>query len=166
MGTARQIARRHKEAIALGNDPKAERDNYRAMPTLSEFFHQTYVPFIKRHKKSWDKDVQRFTQYIEPRLGKIRYCDLRAREIQQVLFDMLEGRIHGQQYAPSTCNRALAILKTMGRYALRQDVLEKNEADKIPLLKENNQRTRFLTPMRSEGSSTLRHDTPIRQPGD
>ncbi|HCQ4512507.1 TPA: hypothetical protein OKW84_004664, partial [Escherichia coli] len=71
------------------------------------------------------KDVQRFTQYIEPRLGKIRYCDLRAREIQQVLFDMLEGRIHGQQYAPSTCNRALAILKTMGRYALRQDVLEK-----------------------------------------
>lgn len=78
---------------------------------------------------------------------------------------MLEGRIHGQQYAPSTCNRALAILKTMGRYALRQDVLEKNEADKIPLLKENNQRTRFLTPMRSEGSSTLRHDTPIRQPG-
>ncbi|NUD39425.1 hypothetical protein HUC27_24280, partial [Escherichia coli] len=53
-------------------------------------------------------------------------------------------RIHGQQYAPSTCNRALAILKTMGRYALRQDVLEKNEADKIPLLKENNQRTRFF----------------------
>lgn len=50
VGTARQIARRHKEAIALGNDPKAERDNYRAMPTLSEFFHQTYVPFIKRHK--------------------------------------------------------------------------------------------------------------------
>lgn len=144
VGTARQIARRHKEAIALGNDPKAERDNYRAMPTLSEFFHQTYVPFIKRHKKSWDKDVQRFTQYIEPCLGKIRYCDLRAREIQQVLFDMLEGRIHGQQYAPSTCNRALAILKTMGRYALRQDVLEKNEADKIPLLKENNQRTRFF----------------------
>ncbi|GCM52765.1 metal-dependent hydrolase [Escherichia coli] len=67
VGTARQIARRHKEAIALGNDPKAERDNYRAMPTLSEFFHQTYVPFIKRHKKSWDKDVQRFTQYIVPR---------------------------------------------------------------------------------------------------
>ncbi|HCE0308723.1 hypothetical protein LGR62_10145 [Escherichia coli] len=57
---------------------------------------------------------------------------------------MLEGRIHGQQYAPSTCNRALAILKTMGRYALRQDVLEKNEADKIPLLKENNHRTRFF----------------------
>ncbi|MGT7859506.1 Arm DNA-binding domain-containing protein, partial [Escherichia coli] len=85
VGTARQIARRHKEAIALGNDPKAERDNYRAMPTLGEFFHQTYVPYIKRHKKSWDKDVQRFTQYIEPRLGKIRYCDLRAREIQQVL---------------------------------------------------------------------------------
>lgn len=50
VGTARQIARRHKEAIALGNDPKAERDNYRAMPTLGEFFHQTYVPYIKRHK--------------------------------------------------------------------------------------------------------------------
>lgn len=141
---ARQAARRHKETIARGLDPKAERDNYRAMPTLSEFFHQTYLPFIKRHKKSWDKDVQRFTQYIEPRLGRTRYCDLKARDIQQVVFDMLEGRLHGQPYAPSTCNRALAILKTMGRYALRQDVLEKNEADKIPLLREDNQRTRFF----------------------
>lgn len=77
---------------------------------------------------------------------------------------MLEGRIHGQQYAPSTCNRALAILKTMGRYALRQDVLEKNEADKIPLLKENNHRTRFLTLMRSGESLMLRLDNPIKLP--
>ncbi|EKN3392636.1 site-specific integrase [Yersinia enterocolitica] len=144
VGTARQIARRHKEAIALGHDPKAERDNYRAEPTLSEFFHQTYLPYTKRHKKSWDKDVQRYTDYIEPRLGKLRYRELRARDIQQVLFDMLEGRIQGTFYAPATCNRTLAVLKTMGRYALRQDVLETNEADKVPLLRENNQRTRFF----------------------
>ena len=32
----------------------------------------------------------------------------------------------------------------MGRYALRQDVLEKNEADKVSLLREDNQRTRFF----------------------
>lgn len=57
---------------------------------------------------------------------------------------MLEGRIQGAFYAPATCNRTLAVLKTMGRYALRQDVLETNEADKVPLLRENNQRTRFF----------------------
>ncbi len=163
--TARQIARRHKEAIALGNDPKAERDNYRAMPTLSEFFHQTYVPFIKRHKKSWDKDVQRFTQYIEPRLGYVTAIS-GPEEIQQVLFDMLEGRIHGQQYAPSTCNRALAILKTMGRYALRQDVLEKNEADKIPLLKRIISGRAFLMLMRSGQFDTLLPNIPTKLPGD
>lgn len=110
VGTARQIARRHKESIELGNDPKAERDNYRAMPTLSEFFHQTYVPFIKRHKKSWDKDVQRFTQYIESRLGKIRYGDLRAREIQQVLFDIVGYLPQRQFYTIAYIESILLIL--------------------------------------------------------
>lgn len=142
--TARQIARKHKESIALGHDPKQERDNYRAEPTLSEFFHQTYLPYIKRHKKSWDRDLQRYSDYIEPRLGKIRYTDLKARDIQQMLFDMLEGRVREEPYAPSTCNRTLAILKTMGRYAVRIDALPTNEADKIPLLREDNQRTRFF----------------------
>ncbi|MGL4985463.1 MAG: tyrosine-type recombinase/integrase [Plesiomonas sp.] len=141
---ARQIARKHKETVALGHDPKQERDNYRAEPTLSEFFHQTYLPYIKRHKKSWDRDLQRYSDYIEPRLGKIRYKDLKARDIQQMLFDMLEGRVRDEPYAPSTCNRTLAILKTMGRYAVRIDALPTNEADKIPLLREENQRTRFF----------------------
>lgn len=141
---ARQIARKHKESVALGHDPKQERDNYRAEPTLSEFFHKTYLPYIKRHKKSWDRDLQRYSDYIEPRLGKIRYKDLKARDIQQMLFDMLEGRVRDEPYAPSTCNRTLAILKTMGRYVVRIDALPTNEADKIPLLREENQRTRFF----------------------
>lgn len=112
-------------------------------PLSVNFSNRPICLFIKRHKKSSDKDVQRFTQYIEPNLGRTRYCDLKVREFQQVVFDMLEGRLHGQPYATSTCNRALAILKTMGRYALQHDVLEKNEVDKIPLLRKDNQRTRF-----------------------
>ncbi|WBM72216.1 Arm DNA-binding domain-containing protein [Buttiauxella sp. WJP83] len=39
VGTARQIVRRHKEVIALRQDLKTERDNYRSESTISEFCH-------------------------------------------------------------------------------------------------------------------------------
>ena len=43
--TARNIARQYKTLVAQGIDPKAERDELstqQAVPTVSEFFHQTY----------------------------------------------------------------------------------------------------------------------------
>ncbi|MEN1933510.1 Arm DNA-binding domain-containing protein [Escherichia coli] len=52
VGTARQIARRHKEAIALEMTPRQSAIIIVRCQRLVSFFHQTYVPFIKRHKKS------------------------------------------------------------------------------------------------------------------
>lgn len=144
IATARKIARKFKAKIAEGIDPKAEKDAYKSQPTLSEFFWNSYLPFIKKHKKSWDKDVQRFRDYIEPKLGSIRYALLKAVEVQGLQFSMADLDKTGKTYSAATCNRTLAVLKTMGKYAVQLEVVERNIAMRIKLLKENNIRTRYL----------------------
>tara|TARA_R110002167_G_scaffold29013_24_gene97069 strand:- start:1262 stop:2458 length:1197 start_codon:yes stop_codon:yes gene_type:complete len=144
VATARKIARRYKSMIAEGIDPKAEKESYKAQPTVSEFFWNTYLPLIKKQKRTWPDDVQRYRDYCEPVIGYLKYTDLNARQVQQLQLD-LSGPIPTREaYANSTCNRAIAVLKTMGNHAVRLGVVDVNEAAKIRLLKEDNARTRFL----------------------
>ena len=103
VATARKIAQKHKTLIAEGIDPKVEKDSYKTMPTLSEFFYKTYLPVIKPRRKSWDKDVQRFSQFIEPRLGDIRFQDLTSMDVlhlQQAIADPKKMK-REVAYAPS-----------------------------------------------------------------
>lgn len=143
VATARKMARKIKTQIAEGADPKAERERAREIPTLSEFFWNTYLPLATKRKSVKD-DIQRFKDYIEPSLGSTRYTDLTAAQIQKLQLTLNSPTRKRKAYAPATCNRALAILKTMGNHAVRLGITNHNEALKIPLLRENNVRTRFL----------------------
>ena len=144
--TARKIAQKHKSLIAEGVDPKVEKDSYKTMPTLSEFFYKTYLPVIKPRRKSWDKDLQRFSQFIEPRLGDIRFQDITSMDVlhlQQAIADPKKMK-REVAYAPSTNNRVIAILKTMSSYALKMGVITVNAALPVSLLKEDNIREKFF----------------------
>ena len=146
VATARKIAQKHKSLIAEGVDPKVEKDSYKTMPTLSEFFYKTYLPVIKPRRKSWDKDLQRFSQFIEPRLGDIRFQDLTSMDVlhlQQAIADPKKMK-REVAYAPSTNNRVIAILKTMSSYALKMGVITVNAALPVSLLKEDNIREKFF----------------------
>lgn len=141
---ARKLARKHLLAIAEGEDPKAQRDAMKDLLTLSEFFWQIHLPLTQSRNRSWDNDRQRFRDLIEPMLGDIRYQDLSVAQVQQFQLAMKDGTGFKRAYAPATCNRALALLKTMGAHAVRLGIVEVNQAGKIQLLREDNIRTRFL----------------------
>lgn len=146
VATARKIAQKHKTLIAEGIDPKVEKDSYKTMPTLSEFFYKTYLPVIKTRKKTWSKDLERFSQFIEPRLGDIRFQDLTSIDVlhlQQAIADPKKMK-REVAYAPSTNNRVIAILKTMSSYALKMGVITVNTALPVSLLKEDNIREKFF----------------------
>jgi len=146
VATARKIAQKHKALIAEGIDPKVEKDSYKTMPTLSEFFYKTYLPVIKTRKKTWSKDLERFSQFIEPRLGDIRFQDLTSIDVlnlQQAIADPKKMK-REVAYAPSTNNRVIAILKTMSSYALKMGVITVNTALPVSLLKEDNIREKFF----------------------
>lgn len=113
--------------------------------TVSQFFWTVYLPYAQQRKRSWDKDKSRFECYIEQTLGQIRYKELKAIQVYQLQANMLAGVGFNQSYSPATCNRALALLKTMGNLAYRWDYLPSNEAMKVSLLKENNHRERYFS---------------------
>lgn len=59
--------------------------------------------------------------------------------------DMLSGEGFTKIFAPVTCNRTLALLKTMGQQAIAWGIIEINQANKIKLLKKDNTRTCYFT---------------------
>ncbi|WP_141710063.1 Arm DNA-binding domain-containing protein, partial [Vibrio splendidus] len=50
INTARQIANDHKREIALGNDPKAMRDEKSNVLTFQEFAELHYLPYARMNK--------------------------------------------------------------------------------------------------------------------
>ncbi len=146
VATARKIAQKHKMLIAEGKGPKVEKDSYKTMPTISEFFHNIYLPVIKGRKKTWDKDLERFNQFVEPQLGNIRLQELTSIDVLQLQQTIADPKKMKREvaYAPSTNNRAIAVLKTMCNYALKMGVITNNVAMPVSLLRENNIRGKFF----------------------
>ena len=140
---ARKISRRHKLLLAEGHDPREDRDGYKGMPTVSEFFYQTYLPLAKTKKKTWNDDEGRFRLYCGS-IATIRYDQLKATHVQQIQLNMRNPPSGKNAYKPATCNRALALLKTMGNLAERLLDIP-NVANKVTLLTEDNARTRFCS---------------------
>jgi len=144
VATARKIAQKLHTKIAEGIDPKAEKDSYKTMPSISEFFWTTYLPVIKVKKRSWKDDEQRFRQFIDPILGPAQLKTLKAIDVLHLQQRIADPIKMGRQYAPSTNNRIIAILKTLMGYALKLGLVDINVSTPISLLKEDNIRERFF----------------------
>ncbi|SGY91324.1 site-specific integrase [Moritella viscosa] len=138
---ARKVARKYKGMIADGIDPKAERDNKVDYPTVKSFFYDTYLPLAKRRKKTWGIDEKRFRKHCNA-IANIKYNELTVSHVMKLHLTLSETKYKDKLYAPASCNRVLALLKTMGKltYSMH-DII--NVADRVSLLPENNARTRY-----------------------
>ena len=110
---ARNIAKKHKVQIAEGINPKTKRDGYLGMPTVGDFFHQTYLPLAQKRKKSWKDDVQRFKSFCGG-IALIPYDKLKAIDVQDIQNQMMIEIDGESKYKPATCNRVIALIKTIG----------------------------------------------------
>lgn len=144
VATARKAARHYRSMLAEGVDPKALQEEQKQQPTISEFFWNTYLPYQKKHTRSWIHEVNRFRRNIEPRFGHLLLRELKASQVLQFQLDLNSPHTHRPALAEATCNRVIGILKTMGQLAIRMDELDVNEAMKMKQLREDNIRTRFL----------------------
>ncbi|MEY8251510.1 MAG: site-specific integrase [Colwellia sp.] len=139
--SARQVARKYKAMIANGTDPKIERDTQVSIPSVGDFFWSTYLPLAKKRKTSWNDDVARFTLHCRD-IANLKYSDLTANHVMRIQLEMSESSHKYRPYAPATCNRVTALLKTMGKLA--DKLLDiPNTAERVSLLPENNARTRY-----------------------
>ena len=52
LGQAKQQADKKRNEIAMGHDPRAAKANLKKIPTVSEFIHKVYLPYVEGYKKS------------------------------------------------------------------------------------------------------------------
>ncbi len=143
---ARRKARQIVAEALLGADPQQKRRELRAVPQLSCFVHERYLPFIRTYKNSWQTDETVLRIHILPKLGSLA--------LDEVKTDLISDLINGMRtdgYAAGTMNRVIVILRYIYNLARKW---------KVPGVAENPaaglsagpdvQRNRFLTEEEAE----------------
>ncbi|MFZ2067463.1 MAG: site-specific integrase, partial [Xanthobacteraceae bacterium] len=103
---ARRKARAVLAEAILGHDPQRQREELRSIPTLAEFVDESYMPYAKNVKRSWQTDDTILRIHILQKFGAL-YLD----EISnQAVADLL-SRMRDQGYASGTINRVLILLR-------------------------------------------------------
>ena len=110
---ARELCERTRAKIAMGTDVAVEREQLRAAPTVAEFFNDSYLPYIKSYKRSWETDLSVCRNHVLPIIGSL-YMD--AVSNTDIITVMTRA---ATTLAASTTNRLLVLLRYMFNLAIR-----------------------------------------------
>ncbi len=82
--------------------------------SVDTFVSEVYLPHVKHRKQSWDVDERIARQHISPSFGDRLFTDIERAEVE----NWMQGLLN-QGLARSTCNRILAVLKTICSLAVK-----------------------------------------------
>ncbi|MBI1292490.1 tyrosine-type recombinase/integrase [bacterium] len=136
---ARKKAWELRGAIAAGNDPSVAVENRRSMPTLEQYA-ATYIEYAKRTIRSWGNCEGHLRNRILPAMGRRLLSDIRRADLDKLYLNTLD------EVSVASANRVMATLKALLGHAVRSEVIERSPGERFRLRKENNARTRSLSP--------------------
>ena len=140
LAEARELARRYLSDIAQGNDPFDRKAAMKAIPTLSAFVNESYMPYIRSHKRSWETDQILLRAHVLPHWGHLHLDEITNRHAIKLLSD------HRLTHKPASTNRVYDMLNTVFHLAIRWETgLTANPLKNVRRYKENNKRERYLT---------------------
>ena len=138
LADARAQARLLKAEIGLGRDPRGEERAKLAIITYADFFDKHYLPYVKPRKRSWKRDTELF-QRIKAVFGDMRLDQITRRRIQQFHTELL-----AEGLATASANHHLKLIRHSLNLAVEWELLTKNPATRIHLLKEDNNVENYL----------------------
>lgn len=128
-----------KANIALnGADPRAELKAKRAMPTLTEFFDDTYLPYAKVHKRSWKRDVQLFAR-IKEKFGRLRLDQVQKQQVAVFHAGLMEEGL-----SAASADHHPKLLRRMLSMAIEYNLIERNCLSKFALFNHCNRLEHYL----------------------
>lgn len=116
--------------MILGSNPQLRRKILRAIPTLSEFVAEKYLPYIKLYKRSWNTDETILRIHILPVLGKLQLDEVLADRITPLL-----SALKAKGYSTGTLNRVVIVLRHLFNLALKWQVdgITRNPTAGLPI---------------------------------
>ena len=154
LADARSKAKSVKAEITLGDDPQRANRERKSIPTLDDYFCNTYLPHQKLHIKSWKSQESLYRLYLKEKWGRSPLDRIARKDIQMHHNSLLTSGL-----APATANHMIKILKHLLGLAVSWGLIEKNEASRIRMFIEDNkvehhldtaQLERLLTTLRTD----------------
>lgn len=147
--TLEQARRKGRQICAealLGADPQQRRRELRAVPQLTRFVYERYLPFVQTYKESWQTDETVLRIYILPKLGSFALDEIRTEVISNLI-----NLMRADGYAAGTMNRVIVIIRYIYNLARKWKVpgVTENPAAGLSAGPEV-QRNRFLTEVEAE----------------
>lgn len=109
---------------------------------LDAFVTNIYLPHVKLRKRSWRVDERIARQHLSPTFGARELADIQRHEVEDWLHGLSEKGL-----APATCNRILAVFKTICSLAVLHGLLPTGQSPcaGVSPFKIHTQRERYLT---------------------
>jgi integrase len=117
LADARKAARELRTKVDKGNDPGAEIQERKKIPTFAELSAE-YLEKHAIHKRTRDEDERIINRELLPRWGSTRADKITRRDVIALL-DTIQGR-----GAPIMANRTLALVRKIFNWALSRDILD------------------------------------------
>ncbi len=113
-----------------------------AVPTLDAFVSRVYLPYARSHKRSWNIDERIARQYLSPVFGRRALADIARADVERWLLEL-----PARGLAPSTCNRILAVFKSVCSLAAVHGLLPAGQSPcaGVSSLKVRARRERYLS---------------------
>ncbi len=142
---------RHRSSAPLAQQSPAQAGRRDAPITLDAFVSTVYLPHVKVRKRSWRVDERIARQHLSPTFGDRRLADIRRHEVEDWLHGLSEKGL-----APATCNRILAVFKTICSLAEMRGTLPAGQSPCLGVssFKIHTLRERYLT--REEAQRLMR----------
>ena len=85
---------------------------------LDSFVSDVYLPHVQLRKRSWKVDARIARQHLSPAFGDRTLPDISRSEVEDWLQDL-----SNQGLAPATCNRILAVFKSICSLAVLHGIV-------------------------------------------
>ena len=109
---------------------------------LDAFVSNVYLPHVRLRKRSWRVDERIAWQHLSPSFGARKLADIQRHEVEDWLHGLSEKGL-----ASATCNRILAVFKTICSLAVLRGLLPAGQSPcaGVSPFKIHTQRERYLT---------------------
>lgn len=146
LADARAAARNVIHQAEHGKDPATEKKAHREAETFDEIAKGFIEKYSRPNKRSAAEDERIINVNLTPTLGSTRAKDITRRQVREMLEDIAQGRLPGQDGpAPIMANRVLALTRKIFNWAISKDLLETNPCHALGILGEEQTRDRVLT---------------------
>ena len=148
------MSRHYSSTRPIASPPIQTDDSGRHTPdpiNLDAFVSSIYLPHVKLRKRSWRVDERIARQHLSSSFGARTLADIQRHEVEDWLHGLSEKGL-----APATCNRILAVFKTICSLAVLRGLLPAGQSPcaGVSPFKLHEQRERYLS--RDEAQRLMR----------